>query len=396
MAAILIGLFCFILVILSVGSVSALFLFLLEKASDFFLAHTHLILLLPLLGLVTGVAYWIFGKKIPSTKKILHELSGEGLALRPFVTAGMIFTFTILSQVFGASTGRESTAVQFGAALGDFWRDVFAKKLKSLRFSRQAYLRSGLAAGFGAVFGVPWAGTLFALEVTPNRRWAFRYLPLCWISSFGAHWTALWWGAHHKIYPPFPVLHADLLLIAKWTCLGIAFGLMAKAFVFLLQSFEKYVFGRIPFPWLRPAVGGVLVMALTLLFKDPRYNGLGVPLISEALNGQVKNLDFVWKSLFTLLSSSSGLKGGEVTPLMAVGASLGAVLAPWLSLPMVYSAGLGLVAVFASASHIPWTGALMAWEFFGFEAFLPAFVVCWFGRRVLGLHGLFASRPPEE
>jgi H+/Cl- antiporter ClcA len=392
MSAILFGLLCFIIVIMSVGSLSAFFLLLLERASHFFLSHDHFILLLPLLGLTTGFTYWLFGKKIPTTKKILHGVDAQQ-ALIPFLTGFLIFIFTLLSQVFGASTGRESTAVQFGAALGEFWRDLFEKRLKPLHFSRQAYIRSGLAAGFGAVFGVPWAGTFFALEVTPSRRWSLRYLPLCWISSFGAHWIALWWGAIHKVYPAFPALAWNLLLLAKWTCLGVAFGILAKIFVILMHYFENSIFGRIPFPWLRPFIGGLLVAAITLVMKDTRYNGLGLPLIDAAVTSGVQTFDFAWKGLFTILSSASGLKGGEVTPLMAIGATFAVTLSSWLALPSLYTASLGLVAVFASASHIPWTGAVMAWEFFGFEAFLPTYIVCWLARKVLGLHGLFSTRP---
>lgn len=389
MWAILIGLLGLIFVILTVGSVSALFLHLLELGSRFFVEHDHFIFILPLLGLVTGLTYWFFGKKIPSTKKILHGVE-EKQALIPLLTAIFIFSFTILSQVFGASTGRESTAVQFGAALGEFWKDIFEKRFRLTGFSRQAFIRAGLAGGFGAVFGVPWAGALFALEVTPTRRWTLRYVPVCWISSFGAHWTALWLGAHHKVYPTFPALHWDLLLIAKWTCLGVIFGLAARVFVMLMHYSEKGLFGRIPWPWLRPFVGGVIVAALTLLMKDIRYNGLGVNLIEDAMKGMAQNFDFAWKSAYTILSSASGLRGGEVTPLMAIGSTLGVVIASWLSLPALYSACLGLIAVFAAASHIPWTGAVMAWELFGLEAFLPTFVVCWIARRVLGLYGLFA------
>ncbi len=389
MSAILFGLLCFIFVIISVGSLSALFLFLLERASQFFLSHEHLIIMLPLLGIVTGFTYWIFDKKIHSTKKILHSVDDKQIII-PFLTAFLIFTFTVLSQLFGASTGRESTAVQFGATLGDFWRDLFEKRSRPLPFSRQAFIRSGLAAGFGAVFGVPWAGTLFALEATPSHRWSLRYLPLCWISSFGAHWTALWWGAHHKIYPALPNLPWSLLLFAKWTCLGVSFGVLAKIFVVLMRYFEKHIFGRIPWPWLRPFVGGLLVAAITLAIKETRYNGLGIPLIDAAITTGVQTFDFAWKSLFTILSSSSGLKGGEVTPLMAIGATFAVTLSGWLALPSLYAASLGLIAVFASASHIPWTGAVMAWELFGFEAFLPAFVICWLARKVLGLHGLFS------
>ena len=77
---------------------------------------------------------------------------------------------------------------------------------------------------------------------------------------------------------------------------------------------------------------------------------------------------------------------------MAVGSSLGFVLAGFLRLPTLYAACVGLVTVFAAAAHIPWTGAVMAWELFGFEAFLPTFVICWIARRTLGLYSLYITK----
>lgn len=388
MTSILISLLCFAFIIFSIGSASALFLSSLGKAAQLFFTHDFLVLWLPILGLLTGLTYWYFGKKIPSAQKVLHQ-AHESKAAIPFLTAFFIFLFTILSHLFGASTGRESTAVQFGAALADFWRKIFEKFFRILPFSRQAFVRTGLAAGFGAVFGVPWAGALFALEVTPQRRWPLRYLPLCWMASFGAHWTALWWGTRHRQYPPLEVLVWNLNLALKWLCLGIAFGLAAKLFIICIQNIERHFFRRFFPPWLRPAIGGVLIAALTLWFHDTRYNGLGLQLIEASFSSTIHTFDFAWKGLFTVLSSASGLKGGEVTPLMAIGSTLGAFLAGWLAVPVTYAASLGLVSVFASSAHIPWTGAVMAWEFFGFEAFLPTFVVCWFARRAVGLNGLF-------
>jgi H+/Cl- antiporter ClcA len=343
---------------------------------------------LPALGLITGLTYWYFDKRVPNTTKLLHQ-AHETESKIPFLTGLLIFVFTILSQIFGASTGRESTAVQFGAALAEFWKDIFLKFKWTSYFHRQAYVRCGLAAGFGAVFGVPWAGAVFALEVVPFRRWPFRYLPLVMIASFGAHGVAKYLGAIHKVYPQLMKLSWNFPLVLKWLCLGVAFGLMAKLFIVLQKILENYFF-RTFFPmWLRPAIGGLAVALMTLSFHHTRFNGMGLPLIEAAFTTGSHTFDFAWKSLFTVVSTASGLKGGEVTPLMAIGASLGSVLAGWLTLPMVYAASLGLIGVFAGSAHLPWTGAIMAWEFFGFEAFLPAFFVCWIARRFVGVDGLY-------
>lgn len=389
MTSILIGLLSLISVIFTVGSVSAFFLWLMSQSQEVFLFHPAMVWALPAIGLVTGWVYLKWGRTSPSTAKILQHAHTPSSFI-PFVTALFIFFFTLLSQLFGASTGRESTAVQFGAGLSESIRNLTVRWSKKSTLTRETFIRCGLAAGFGAVFGVPWAGAVFALEATPLRKWPWRQIPLVLISSFGAHSVAMALGASHKIYPSFPVLTWGWLLTAQWLALGLVFGTAGNIFLVSLHSIEK-AFARLRWPWLRPAVGGLLIAVLSAwVFRNTRYNGLGIPLIKSSFAGQAHTLDFLWKGLFTVLSTGSGLKGGEVTPLMALGASLGGVVASYLSLPVIYAASLGLVTVFAAAAHIPWTGAILAWEFFGFEAFLPAFVICWIAHKLVGRRGLFA------
>jgi H+/Cl- antiporter ClcA len=392
-----IGLLTLIFVIFSVGSVSALFLFLITQSQSFFLLHPQSVWFLPLVGLLTGWIYTRWGSKWPSTPHILQQAHTESSSLH-WMMALMIFIFTVLSQLCGASTGRESTAVQFGASLSEGIRDLVLSWTKKLALSRETLVRCGLAAGFAAVFGVPFAGTLFAVEATPGRRWPWKQLPLVCIAAFGAHSVSMAWGATHKNYPTLAALPWNWVLFLQWACLGLAFGLMAKFFLLSLYAVEKSFHGLSNFlslstfggGWLRPALGGLMIAGLTqFVFHNTLYNGLGLPLIQLSLDGKMQTLDFLWKTFSTVLSTGSGLKGGEVTPLMAIGASLGGTLAGVLSLPAAYTASLGLVSVFASSAHIPWTGAVMAWEFFGFEAFLPTFVICWIARHFVGRHGLF-------
>lgn len=396
MPSILIGLLFFIFVIFMVGSVSAAFLSLMSQAQSVFLLHPAIVWALPLIGLCTGLAYARWGRTVPSTSRILHRAHDEAPFI-PFVAAAFIFCFTILSQCFGASTGRESTAVQFGAALAESVRDVWVRLSARWKmtpgFSRESFIRCGLAAGFAAVFGVPWAGAVFALESTAGKKWNFRFAPLTIVSAFGAHSVATAWGATHKAYAPFAAISWDWKLGLRWIAFGLAFGIAARAFLQALRLME-HSFTRVPWPSLRPAVGGLFIaLGTAVIFRSTRYNGLGLPLIDAAFTGSVEPLDFVWKCLFTVVSTGSGLRGGEVTPLMAAGASLGAVLADSFATPIAYGASLGLVSVFAAAAHIPWTGAVMAWEFFGFEAFLPTFVVCFIARQLVGRRGLFSLLP---
>ena len=80
--------------------------------------------------------------------------------------------------------------------------------------------------------------------------------------------------------------------------------------------------------------------------------------------------------LFTVASLGSGFKGGEVTPLFYIGATLGNALAPLLQLPFSMLAGLGFVAVFAGAANTPIATIVMAIELFGPDIAPFAAIAC--------------------
>ena len=96
-----------------------------------------------------------------------------------------------------------------------------------------------------------------------------------------------------------------------------------------------------------------------------RYIGLGVPIIVEAFQHPLPVWDWAGKFGYTVASLGAGFKGGEVTPLFFIGATLGNALAPLLHLPVPMLAGLGFVAVFAGAANVPLACTVMAIELFG-------------------------------
>jgi len=113
-----------------------------------------------------------------------------------------------------------------------------------------------------------------------------------------------------------------------------------------------------------------------MFFGADRYIGLGIPTIVEAFEKPLPSYDFVAKMLFTIASIGSGVKGGEVTPLFYIGATLGNALAPLLHMPYPLLAGIGFVAVFAGATNTPVASTLMAMELFGAEAGVYAGIAC--------------------
>jgi H+/Cl- antiporter ClcA len=86
--------------------------------------------------------------------------------------------------------------------------------------------------------------------------------------------------------------------------------------------------------------------------------------------------DFALKFIFTVVTLSVGFQGGEVTPLFAIGASLGAVLGTAFGMPVPFAAALGYAAVFASATNTLFAPIFIGAEVFGYDAMPFFFVVC--------------------
>ena len=80
---------------------------------------------------------------------------------------------------------------------------------------------------------------------------------------------------------------------------------------------------RIAAPLLRPFAGGLLVIALTCLLETATTLASSLPLIARSFTAQsLFPAAFLLKILFTAVTLGTGFKGGEVTPLFCIGATL--------------------------------------------------------------------------
>ena len=103
-------------------------------------------------------------------------------------------------------------------------------------------------------------------------------------------------------------------------------------------------------------------------------------------------MSWFWKVIFTAVTLSSGFKGGEVTPLFFIGATLGSALGMWLGLPVDLFAALGFVSVFAAAANTPLACTIMGVELFGGEYTLYFGVACFVAYHVSGHAGIYLSQ----
>jgi H+/Cl- antiporter ClcA len=174
---------------------------------------------------------------------------------------------------------------------------------------------------------------------------------------------------------------------------GLAFSVAAILFVRLTHLFSV-AFKKLKYPPLRPFIGGLLVLLLVLLLGTYRYIGLGVPVIVDAFSQASQTEDFALKILLTAITLGAGFKGGEVTPLFFIGATLGSALSVFLPLPVGLLAGMGFVAVFAGAAKTPLACCVMAFELFGVSCWVYVSIACMVAFLISGHHSIYNA--PEN
>jgi H+/Cl- antiporter ClcA len=172
---------------------------------------------------------------------------------------------------------------------------------------------------------------------------------------------------------------------------GAVFGLVARAFTVATHASSAFMKRRIAYAPLRPFVGGVVLAVVVWTLGGWRYIGLGIPAIVESFAQPVPWWDFAAKWVLTVASLGSGFKGGEVTPLFFIGATLGNALAPLLQVPYPLLTAIGFVGVFAGAANTPIACTVMAVELFGTPVVLFAALACAASYTLSGAQGIYRS-----
>ena len=141
--------------------------------------------------------------------------------------------------------------------------------------------------------------------------------------------------------------------------------------------FWAHLFSKtISFPPLRPFIGGIILAVAVYCIGTTKYIGLGIPMLVDAFSNPNASYDFLLKILFTGFTLGAGFKGGEVTPLFFIGATLGSALSLIVPLPIALLAGMGFVAVFSGATHTPIACTIMGMELFGIESGIFIGIAC--------------------
>lgn len=369
------------------GIIGAGFSHSLSFAASFRHDNPYIILLLPLGGLATIFLYRLAKmQKNGGTNEIIDAVLNKK-AVKALI-APLIFITTFITQLFGGSAGREGAALQIGGSFAS----TLAKPLRLNETERKILVMSGMSAVFSALFGSPLAAALFTIEfVWVGTIFSSAFLP-CALSAFAA------W----KVSSALGVEAESILLDKKFSFTAVSFPklMLFACCIALLGIIVYYVFHAshhlaekfIKNEYLRIVLGAVLIIGLTILVGDQRYNGAGMNMALLAIEGEAHWFDFLLKLLFTAITLSAGFKGGEIVPTFCIGATFGCVLGSMLGLDPSLAAALGLIGLFCALTNSPIASIVLSIEMFGANNLYTFATVCVITFMLAWNFGLYSSQ----
>ena len=349
-------------------------------------AQPWLLLALPAAGLLIAGIYKLLRTEGMSTNSNIEEVqTGRGLSLGLLPA---IFCSTVLTHLCGGSAGREGAALQLGGTVGFETGKLLRLDDRDLRTATMA----GMAAFFAALFGTPLTATVFAMSVISVGLLYHAALLPCLTASLTAYGVSLLLGVEPTRFSVVvPALEPVMLL--KVAGLATLCAFVSVLFCGTIHAFEAGMKRVFKSQWLRAAVGGCLVVALTLLCGTRDYNGAGMDVIAAAVEqGRAAPWAFLLKLLFTAVTLGAGFKGGEVVPAFFVGAAFACAVGPLLGIPAGFAAAIGLVSVFCGAVNCPISSIFLSVELFGAEGMLFFALACALSFVLSGYEGLYSSQ----
>lgn len=370
-----------------VGIVGVFFHICVEKATEIRVEMPWLIWLLPIGGAAIVFLYKKTGmEKDRGTNIILDAVrSNEPLNIK---TAPLIFVSTVITHLFGGSSGREGAALQIGGSIASY----VGTHIKLDEKDQRIITMCGMAAGFSALFGTPVAAVVFAMEVVSVGVMYYSAIVPCIIASaVGAYIASLFDIAPTSFSVIGSIPTIELLTIFKVIVLAVLCAAVSMLFCLTLKKTHK-LYDKIPNKTVAAIVGGLAVAILTFIIGTTDYNGAGMDVIGRAVAGEAEYEAFILKIIFTALTLGAGFKGGEIVPTLFVGATFGNVAGKLLGLGGSFGAGLGMAALFCGVTNCPLTSLILSIELFGTEGLIYYAVACAVSYKLSGYYGLYSAQ----
>ena len=196
----------------------------------------------------------------------------------------------------------------------------------------------GMSAVFSGLFSMPLTACLFALEFESVGTIFSPALLPCFIASLVASGVSSALGVQ-----PIVALQSERVAFSfsdgwRLVVLAILISVLGIGMCYVFHKAGHLAQRWIANSFIRIAAGACVIISLTLLVGDQRFNGAGVELMQQAIDGTTNWYTFILKMLFTAVTLAVGFKGGEIVPTFCIGATFGCLMGEWLGLDPGFAA----------------------------------------------------------
>lgn len=369
------------------GIIGTLFHKSVEVVTEFRQQNNLIILCLPLGGIVIVALYKFFKlTEGTGTNEIINSIRTDEKV--PPALAPAIFISTVITHFFGGSAGREGAALQLGGSIGSIIGRLFHLDEKDMHIVTLC----GMSGVFSALFGTPMAAAFFALEVISVGVIYYAGLVPCIISALAAYRISLYFGVEPIAFLDVPVPQMSFLTVTRIVVLAVILAVVSIVFCIAMKQTKNYLKKIFKNEYWRIFAGGAIVVVLTFLINSRDYNGAGMDIIANAINGNAKPEAFLLKIIFTVITIGAGYKGGEIVPTFFIGATLGCIAGELLGLGAGFGAAVGLIALFCSAVNCPVASIILSVEIFGANGFIFFVIACAISYMLSGYYSLYSTQ----
>ena len=347
--------------------------------------------------LVYWVKKYIIRKEVShGIPSILYAVAKQKGIMKRFQAYGSILTAPITIG-FGGSVGLEGPMVVTGAGISS----QVARLFHINQSDRMLLLACACAAALAAIFKVPLAGILFAIEVFGLDLTLSSLLPLFVASLSGVLTSYIFFGNAALL----PIYVGDSFLmhnIPFYLLLGVVGGFMSAYFTFVYEGVNRF-FSKFSSAYLRIVIGGA-ILGLLVFVMPPLY-GEGHAVINHLTAGHPElsissnifgwNLENPWvvilllgglvlfKVVATSVTFGAGGVGGIFSPMLFMGGVMGNCFARIINqidilpykLPLANFTLIGMTALMTGVLHAPLTAIFLIAEVTGgYSLFVPAMV----------------------
>ncbi|MBI2393830.1 MAG: chloride channel protein [Deltaproteobacteria bacterium] len=352
-----------------------------------------LLWLVPALGALLGG--WISARFAPETQggggdamiDAFHTKGGV-IRRRVVVVKGLASIFTLGS---GGSGGREGPTMQIGAAIGS----IVARYLRVDTRERRILLVAGCAAGMAAVFRTPLGAALLAVEILYRDDFESDALIPALLASVVSYSVFVSVYGESKLFahaPSYPFVPAHLPL---YGLMALVVAVAAVLFLTVLRAVQGWTKRLRLRPWVKPAIGGLVVGAIAaavITVLGPRLGqpgqgfgilggGYGLAQLSIVGGGflpegwravQLLVLLLLVKIVVTSFTVGTGGSAGDFGPSLVMGGLVGGAFGRAAQLvfhdPRIDPGAFALVGMgtfYGGIAHVPVSSLVMTCELAG-------------------------------